>query len=113
MLFITNSKSIKLHILIKYPKLDKREPNMFNKLQISNYKFQTSSKLQLPNDPNQFVCNFGFGHWNLFVIWDLLFGAYQIFGKIPLINILPKMVKIFFIRDYCSFSSMKFSTKSV
>ncbi len=31
------------------PELDKPEPNIFNKLQISN------SKLQLPNDPNPFA----------------------------------------------------------
>ena len=22
-----------------------------------------------------FICDSGFGHWSLFVIWDLLFGA--------------------------------------
>jgi len=40
-----------------------------NKSQISNSKFQTGSKV--------IVFLFGilnFGHWNLFVFWDLLFG---------------------------------------
>ena len=33
------------------------------------------------NDQNQFVWNFVFVYCDLFVIWNLLFGAYQIYLK--------------------------------
>ncbi len=39
-----------------------------NKFQISNHKSQTNFKLQCPNGQNQFVWNFVFIHWDLFVI---------------------------------------------
>jgi len=64
------------------------------KLQNTNHKLQITNKYQITmsaglfggNDQNQFFWNFRFLYppewtcragWNLFVIWNLLFGAYQ------------------------------------
>ncbi len=46
--------------------------------QIPNSKFQITNKFQSPisNDPNSFVLDFG--HWCLFGIWCLGFGAYSL-----------------------------------
>jgi hypothetical protein len=58
-------------------------------VQILNFKHQITNKSQTPilNDQNRFAI-WNFGHWKLFVIWDLLFG---IFFDAPLLHqtILP------------------------
>jgi len=51
--------------------------NIPEPFQIPNYNFQIPNKLQAPiSDDEANLENWDLGHWYLFVIWYLVFGAY-------------------------------------
>jgi len=47
----------------------------YAKFQIPNYKSQTNPKSQSPMTETILFGILDFGHWNLFVVWCLEFGA--------------------------------------
>ncbi len=51
------------------------------KSQIPNPKSQTNSKLQIPTAQTTSFGVFNLGHWSLFVIWCLGFGAYDLLSN--------------------------------